>query len=233
MRTRLVLLDIDGTLLSTDGEAREAFREALRTTYGTPGPIDDHPFAGKTDPQIARELLSAAGLEEAAIVAGLDDLWRRYLEALSPRLRARPPRLCEGVTALLERIEASSPAVVAGLLTGNIRDGARLKLRAAGLDFERFPVGAFGCDSADRRRLPEVAMRRAARLLDQAVEPTSVVVVGDTPADIDCARRCGARAVAVATGVYAAAELAPHRPDALLDSLADLEEVWDVLLASA
>lgn len=229
----LVLLDIDGTLLSTDGEARQAFRQALQATYGTAGPIGEHPFAGKTDPQIARELLAAAGVEDRVIGAGLDELWRRYLEALAPRLQSRPPRLCRGVTALLDRIDRSSPAMIAGLLTGNIRGGARVKLQAAGLEFERFSVGAFGCDSADRRRLPEVAMQRASRLLGRVVEPDSVVVVGDTPADIDCARHCGARAVAVATGVYGAAELAAHEPDALLESLADPEAAWEVLLASA
>ncbi|MFQ5744021.1 MAG: HAD family hydrolase [Acidobacteriota bacterium] len=227
--TRLVLFDIDGTLLSTDGAARRAFRAALLELFGVAGPIDRHSFCGKTDPQIVGELLTAAGLPAKTIAAGLPALWQNYLERLRKELRHSTPRVYAGVHAILERIDSDKGQLVPGLLTGNIEEGARAKVDAAGLDFGRFPVGAFGSDHADRHQLPAVAVERAAQLLGYRFEGKAVIIVGDTPADISCGRKLGVRTVAVATGTFSKRQLAICRPDYLFASLEDLEAVWQAL----
>src|SRR5690606_15317416 len=133
---RLILFDIDGTLLSTNGAAKRAFHRALLEVYGTAGPIATHPFDGKTDPQIARELLREAGLLDSAIDHGLDDLWRCYLRELAVEL-AQPGHattLLPGVRQLLDALTERQEEAVIGLLTGNVEQGAALKLGSVGLD---------------------------------------------------------------------------------------------------
>src|SRR5688572_9945931 len=131
---RLILFDIDGTLLSTDGAARRAFHAALIEVYGATGPIATHSFDGKTDPQIARELLSLEGLSDASIDRGLDRLFRSYLRRLATELAmpGHSTRLYPGVTTLLDALRPD-PQICLALLTGNIAQGAALKLRSAGI----------------------------------------------------------------------------------------------------
>src|SRR5690554_7960487 len=122
---RLILFDIDGTLLSTNGAAKRAFHRALLEVYGAAGPIATHPFDGKTDPQIARELLREAGLADAAIDRGLESLWRAYLRELAEEM-AQPgyeTTLFPGVVEVLSELEAEGERVVLGLLTGNVERG--------------------------------------------------------------------------------------------------------------
>ncbi len=201
---KLVLFDIDGTLLWTDGAGRSAIRGALLAEMGLTGPIDRFRFDGKTDPQIVTELLVAAGHPEPAAARCVDQVCRRYAGLLSAELRKRSGsiRLFPGVPELLNGIDARSGALL-GLLTGNIADGARLKLEAAGLDPARFRVGAYGSDAPNRDALPRIAMDRAARLVNGRFEGEDVVIIGDTPADMTCGRNVGARAIGVATGSFA------------------------------
>lgn len=222
---RLILFDIDGTLLATGGAAARAFHRALLEVFGTAGPIHAHSFAGKTDPQIAYELLSAAGWSEAEITARLPALWAAYLRELPAELAAARLRVLPGVRALLERLERHNGDAIVGLLTGNIAPGARLKLEAAGLGFDRFAVGAFGSDHAERARLPAVAVRRAEARFGHRFAGKAIVVIGDTPHDIACGEALGVRTIAVATGSYPAAALAACAPDHVFPSLADVEAV--------
>ena len=136
MRT-LILFDIDGTLVR-GGPAKVAFETAMVDIFGTAGAVDSHDFSGKTDPQIARELLTGAGLEDADIGAGLDGLWNRYIGELEARIGDNPMRLLPGVERLIEALD-SDPDVALGLVTGNIVRGARLKLGSVGLA-ERFTL---------------------------------------------------------------------------------------------
>lgn len=218
---KLVLFDIDGTLLSTDGVAGGAFEAALIEVFGTAGPIDAISFAGKTDPQIAHELMAGAGLPRAEVESRLPEVWAAYLERLGPALAATPTRVYPGVESCLGRIEAQPDELVMGLLTGNIEGGARHKLDAAGIGFDRFRVGVFGSDAEDRMELPAIAARRAEELLSARYRGAEVVIVGDTPADIACGAAFGARTVALATGTYSFDELQACDPDHLFDSLAD------------
>ena len=231
---KLVLFDIDGTLLWGDGAARRAFSASLVEVFGTAGDPGLR-YDGKTDRQIARELMRGAGFDDAEIDRRLDAVVRGYLERLRAEVRAGEAAgtpnfvALPGVAELLDALEPN-PDVVLGLLTGNVAGGAAVKLAAAGIDRARFRVNAFGCDAEHRPDLPAVAQGRARALLGADVGGADVVVVGDTPADVQCARPIGARAVAVATGRYSEAELAEHAPSATLASFRDTAASVDAIL---
>ncbi len=226
---RLLLFDIDGTLLATGGPAKEAFRTAMVETYGTVGDIEVVSFAGKTDPQIARELLRGAGLRDDAIDEGMPALWRRYLAHLELALVERPMTALPGVVDLIEALERRSGEVALALLTGNIRPGAQLKLRSAGLD-GHFATGSFGSDSEDREDLAAIARARARETWGVSFAPSDVYVIGDTPRDVACGQKEGVRTLAVATGRFAAAELAAVGADWVLEDLSATDEVVDLLV---
>lgn len=225
---RLLLFDVDGTLVRVNGAGREALREAMRRVYGRTGPIDGYDFHGRTDPAIVRGLLRATGLDDASIDRELPRLWPLYREALERELAARREalRACPGVPELLVALE-DRPDLVCGLLTGNVADGAWRKLAACGLD-GHFAFGAFGSDSELREELPAVALERARHASGRRWITHEALVIGDTPEDIRCARAVGARCLAVATGRYSADELAERGPDAVLPDLTDLEAVLAV-----
>jgi phosphoglycolate phosphatase-like HAD superfamily hydrolase len=225
---RIALFDIDGTLLASGGAGRRAMERALLEVYGTAGPAD-YAYDGKTDRQIVRELLRAEGRADRDIDAGLPRVFTRYLQELIVESRTAPIRPLAGVLAVLDALDQRDDVVV-GLLTGNIVEGAALKLGAAGIGIERFRVAAYGSDHEHRPELPRIARERAAATLGRAVPPETLVVIGDTPLDIACARAQGARAVAVATGRYAAAALAAHGADAVFDDLANVARVVDAVL---
>ncbi len=216
---RLLLFDIDGTLVR-GGPAKKAFELAMESVFGTAGPIDSHDFSGKTDPQIARELLRSAGFGDERIDVGFEPLWQEYLGELESMLEEMPMTLLPGVRALLEHLSGMDD-VAMGLLTGNIVGGARLKLDSVGL-MGFFPIGGFGSDSEVREDLPAVAIRRAFRAWGTEFPAPSVVVVGDTPRDVACGKYGGTRTVAVATGRYDAGRLAATGPDRVLEDLGDL-----------
>lgn len=216
---RLVLFDIDGTLVSTGGRAGGALLRALAETYGVRPHAAGYAFAGKTDPQIIRELLSASGVAPSAIEEYRQQALARYLVYLEEALTPGSVRVLPGVRNLLAALVAQ-PQTTVGLLTGNVAGGAALKLRAAGLE-GFFRCGAFGCDAEDRNLLVPIARQRALEATGIHFSAAQTVVVGDTEADIACARAGGARAVAVATGGTPRAVLAALKPDTLLASLAD------------
>lgn len=228
----LLLFDIDGTLVHADGAGREALRLAMIEVYGESGPIDSFDFNGRTDPAIVRELLRAVGREDPWIDEGMSRLWARYVGALEieldRRYRRRTLRIYPGVGSLLRRV-SGDPRLVAGLVTGNVEAGAWAKLRASGLA-TAFAFGAFGSDSECRADLPPLAMRRAHECTGAAFRPDRVLVIGDTPEDIRCARASGACAVAVATGGYSEAELAAHGADTVVPALTALDPLLDAML---
>ena len=226
---RLFLFDIDGTLVTARGAGREAFNRALRDVFGTVGPVEaGYDFRGKTDPRILHDLMSAAGFEAAEIDARAARFFAAYARSLADvigdghRIEVMP-----GIPELIRALADRDDALV-GLLTGNVEAGARVKLASTGL-WPYFRLGAFGSDHRDRRALPAIACARARALLAREFPFDRVTIIGDTPLDVDCARACGARAVAVATGFYAYGDLEGCAPDVLFKDLGDVARVLAVL----
>lgn len=220
---RLILFDIDGTLLSLRGAGKGSFRRGLEDVYGTAGPIDGWDFGGKTDRLLCHELLGAAGMPAHAIEAGIDQAIARYLGYLEAALAESPIHVHAGIVELLD-ILADDPRVTLGILTGNVAEGARLKLSAVGLD-GYFRLGSYGSDSANRRDLPAVAISRAHSLTGKLYAGKEVVIIGDTPHDIDCGKVLDNRTIAVATGTFSADALHLHAPDFVFESLEVTEQV--------
>lgn len=227
---RLVLFDIDGTLLLTDGAGRRAIHRALVEIFGATGPTD-HWFDGKTDPQIVRELMRVVGHGDDHIDARMTALFDLYVARLREELRDpnHTARALRGVPALLDALAARADMIL-GLLTGNLELGARAKLEAVGIDPLVFRVGAYGSDHELRPELPAIAQRRAQELLGVNVPGESVVVIGDTPADVECGRGIGARAIGVATGRYTVDVLAAHGAAAVFEDLADTDAVMRAII---
>ncbi len=229
---RLILFDIDGTLLSTNGAARRAFERALLEVYGTAGPIDSHRFDGKTDPQIARELLNAAGFADAHIDRHLARLFEHYLDGMRAEI-AQPgysTLVYPGVRDVLEALIARDDVVV-GLLTGNIVAGADVKLRSARLH-SYFTFGAFGSDAEERAALPAIAVQRAQEHTGAEFRGKDVVIIGDTPSDVSCGQALGVFAMGVCTGRHSRDQLLAEGADIVLEDLADTARVLDILTAA-
>jgi phosphoglycolate phosphatase-like HAD superfamily hydrolase len=197
-------------------------------TFGTAGAIEFHDFSGKTDPQIARELLTEAGLDAAAVDAGLPGLWDRYIRELEARIGDNPMKLLPGVASLIEALEAE-PDVALGLVTGNIVRGAQVKLGSVGLA-ERFEVGGYGSDHEIREHLPAIALERAFEAWGVRFPSESAVIVGDTHRDVECGKHQGTRTVAVATGRVPRERLETAGADAVFDDFSDVVSVMEALL---
>jgi phosphoglycolate phosphatase len=227
---RLVLFDIDGTLLNSEGMGRAAMRQALGSIFGSPG-NPAYRYDGKTDKQIVRDVMRLEGHSDEHIDARMDKLIEIYLEGLrggakSGKFNVHPHK---GVVELLDALEPRDD-VVLGLLTGNVEPGARIKLTAAGIDPDRFRVNAFGSDHEHRPELPAIAQRRASEKLGLEIAGGRVVVIGDTPADIECGRSLGAKAIGVASGHYTVAQLEAHNAYAVFPSLEDTCQVLESIV---
>jgi phosphoglycolate phosphatase-like HAD superfamily hydrolase len=206
----LLLFDIDGTLVSTGGAGSKAMAVAFEHMYGSSDGLMNLRMAGKTDPTIFKEAVRVLGLP--AQPGDLERFHSLYLEHLARFIGNMPGgQVMPGVMELLEAC-ASTETVHVGLLTGNWREGARLKLTGFGL-WKWFEVGAFADDSEVRDELLPYAVKRLAQRHGETVSRARTVVIGDTPSDIQCAQPYGARTLAVATGPYDVEDLARHNPD--------------------
>jgi phosphoglycolate phosphatase-like HAD superfamily hydrolase len=228
----LVLFDIDGTLLLTDGAGRRAIEIAGRRIVTPDFSLDGVEIAGRLDSLIWADAAAKHGVEDPRAMEAEFRLC--YAQCLAELFVREPDaRALPGVVELLERLR-SATGITAGLLTGNYPETGRIKLKACGLDPEWFPVAAWGCDGPSRRDLPRVAMGRYIEHVQRQIEPEEVVVIGDTPHDIDCAKVNGCRSIAVATGPsYEREELMRHEPDLLVDDLTDTEAVLEWMLRDA
>lgn len=226
---RLVLFDIDGTLLSSGPMARRVFSEALKSVFGTEGRTQSYPFEGKLDPIIVTELMREAGLHDSVIERHKGTALSLYLDRLGEALAAERPTLKPGIRPLVESV-ASSPGAIVALLTGNLERGARIKLTAAGL-WHHFRFGVWGDDAACRVDLGPVALERAHQVTGLRVEPADCVIVGDALADVECGRALGARVVAVATGRTPEDALRSAGADRVFSDFSNLEEAQRAILA--
>lgn len=223
MPRHLFLFDIDCTLLYTYGAGREAVRLALHEVFGTVGALDGFVFSGKTDAFTLRQILANEAFSDNELTARGD----AYREALTRHIGAVIPRFevkaLPGALDLVQRLRAEGALL--GIVTGNIAGSAHIKLRVAGFDPAWFPIGAYGHESADRDDLPPLALARAIEYYQQPILPQDVIVIGDTPMDVACARALGAVAVAVDTGFEGREALIASQPDFLLDDLTQFDRV--------
>ncbi|MCH9649753.1 MAG: HAD hydrolase-like protein [Deltaproteobacteria bacterium] len=202
---RLILFDIDGTLLTCGSQVAHIFMKALETTYGTCGSLEGYSFAGRTDPGIVLDLMTPTGIPRKEILEHLPSMKRRYLESLGAHLEKKEMRLLPGAVELLEQLSQDKETTLA-LLTGNWLQGARIKL--SHFDLNRFfPFGAFGNDGFDRRDLPPAALQRAHSSTGRKFSPRETLIIGDSVRDVGCGRANGVAVLAVATGTTSEAEL--------------------------
>ncbi|MBM4186989.1 MAG: HAD family hydrolase [Gemmatimonadetes bacterium] len=227
VRERLVLFDIDGTLLLSGGAGKRAVLRALHDETGIDAEhLERVRFDGKTDPAIVSELFHAAGRGSECTPTRMARVIERYLWHLEADLavNAHRAKVMPGVASLLDRLWADRRLVV-GLLTGNVSHGAAVKLRAVGIAPERFAVGAYGSDHPERSALPPIAVERARQYFGRAVGGREVVILGDTPADMTCGNGIGARAIGVTTGNFAEADLAAAGAQAVFADFTAVDEV--------
>ena len=221
MRKKLLLFDIDGTLLLTGRAGEHALREALKERFGVDDDLAAISFAGSTDGAIVRQMFEANAIPHTP--ENVADLLDGYVHHLALELPRREGKVLPGIVELLEALKQREDCVL-GLLTGNIEKGAELKLSHYGV-WDYFEFGAFADDHIDRNQLGPVAHSRAVEKHGISFEARDIYVLGDTPRDIDCARAAGFVAVAIATGNCGKDELAAHRPDFLFEDLADTRGV--------
>lgn len=226
---KLLLFDIDGTLLTTNGAGRPAVEAALSEVAGFDVTTEGITFSGKTDPQILREVLTRNGADASLLNGRFSEAVEAFRVTMHRLFDPAGTDALDGATALIERLHGDDRFQLA-LLTGNLQEMAYLKVGAIGFDDAHFPFGAFGSDSEERNTLPGIARQRALTHTNRAFPDADVFIIGDTPRDIECGRLGGCRTVAVPTGRYDRAALAAHEPDILLDSLADADAFLDALL---
>lgn len=226
---RLILFDIDETMIYSDGVGRRALEAALKQVFDDSIDTSAHSMSGKTDPQICIEVLSKAGYSLPEIMERLPLTFKIYVKLLEGEIeRAGHYGIHRGVVDLLEEL-AQRPGCHLGLLTGNIEEGARLKLKPFALN-SYFPFGAFGSDSADRMELPSFAHRRAEEVFEKDFAREDMVIIGDAVNDVLCARGYGVKCIISATGKTPKETLVEHNPDYLFDSLADTPAVLEAIL---
>jgi phosphoglycolate phosphatase len=207
---KLVLFDIDGTLVRTGGAGVKAFEQTFHEIFSLPEATRTLCFAGRTDVSLVRECFNLHRVETS------ESNFRRFFDAYPPRLErllgTLPGAVLPGIQSFLDSIYAMPNRPVIGLLTGNVRRGAELKLRHFGL-WERFETGAFADDNEDRNCIAATAKTRGEKLIGRDLNGEEIVVIGDTPHDVTCGRSIGAKVLAVATGVHTRDQLARENPD--------------------
>ncbi len=213
---RLVLFDIDGTLIRTGGAGVRAFERTFAGEFKIPRATQSLNFAGRTDTSLVRECFRAHGI--AATRRNFERFFDTYVFWLQHLLHEVNGHQCPGVGELISGLQNSAHPPVLGLLTGNIRLGAEIKLRHYGL-WDSFRSGAFGDDHEDRNQLAAIARDRGSLLLGRRLQGEEILVIGDTPRDIECARAVNAQVLAVGTGGYTCQQLCEHRPTWLVETL--------------
>ena len=220
---RVVLFDIDGTLLISRGIGRAAKRRAMLECFGTAGELDGHVFGGKTDWRILLDLLAPHGYSSADIgreMPAYEAVMARHMRQLSAEYGAQPLAHAMELAQALRRRDDT----LIGIVTGNTSMTARIKLEMAGFEPQWFPIGAYGHESPERADLTRLAKERASEYLGWALTGSDIIVIGDTPADIEAARAIDAIAVAVCTGYAERHSLTASQPDYLLDDLGAFQQ---------
>jgi phosphoglycolate phosphatase len=234
--SRLVLFDIDGTILGTSRTIwADPMREVMEKVFadvGDPRTIDTSQYrqGGKTDPQIFYDILMMNGVSEEKVTSLMPKLRADYLQALRNKITEQPDYIIlkPGVEAVIQRLY-EHPEVLMGLLTGNFEEGARLKLQPHHLN-QYFPFGAFGDGTRQRSDLPQRGVDAAEKYAGHRFSNKEIVIIGDTPNDIHCGRHLNVRVLAVATSNYSLEVLKAEKPDYVFADLTDTDKVMDAVL---
>ena len=213
---RLVLFDIDGTLVHTNRAGIRAFAKTFATGFNAPNGVEKIDFPGRTDVNLVREFFSLHDIP--ATPENFQRFFERYVFWLDHIIAQDNGGPCEGVLEFLDGLQTLPQPPLIGLVTGNIRLGAEIKLRRYKL-WDVFEIGAFADDSEDRNQIAAVARERGNRVLGRDLRDGEIVVVGDTPHDIHCGHAIGAKVLAVATGGAMLGELKLHQPDWAVEDL--------------
>jgi phosphoglycolate phosphatase-like HAD superfamily hydrolase len=214
---KLILFDIDGTLIDTGGAGTTSLNKAFYKLFGVKGAFKDISMAGKTDIQIIKEGLKSHGFTYGD--GNIGAMINAYLEFLKDEIDNPRRKLKPGIMGILNLLREMGMTL--GLLTGNLEEGAKIKLSPFGL-YEYFLEGAFGSDHEDRDMLLPIVIQKFLRI-GLEFSPEECIVVGDTPRDVKCAKVHGACCIAVATGSYTKEHLLNTEADIVLDSLAEIE----------
>ena len=224
---RLILFDVDGTLLMAGGAGNRALGRALQHTYGLENGLNGIRLDGKTDPQIVREALGRYGKEASLTRQSLNSLFVSYIPFLKDEVATSPDfRILPGVPELMATLSTQS-SVALGLATGNIEEGARIKLDRADLT-SFFTFGGYGSDAENRTELIRTAIERGLQEISPA-SAVDILLIGDTPRDVVHARTAGVRTLAVATGRYSVESLLAYKPDFVMPNLNCTEQIMEIL----
>ena len=214
---RLVLFDIDGTLVHTGGAGVKAFAQTFATEFNARNGVEQMKFAGRTDTGLVREFFGHHGIPPTP--DNFSRFFAAFVHWLDHILAQSQSAECPGVRDWLRDLRTLPQSPLIGLLTGNIQLGAEIKLRHFNL-WQEFEIGGFADDHEDRDQIAHAARRRGSRRLGRELRGEEILVIGDTPLDIRCARAIGARVLAVATGGATIKELQQHKPDWAVANLA-------------
>ncbi len=228
MTNKLLLFDIDGTLLLSRGIPRTAFLKVLKNHFPHISDKTSVKFSGMTDPQIIKQLLQANGDHTHVSNQLLQQLFREFAVELSANLNSKnPPDVLPGVIKLLDILQ-TIPNCYLGLVTGNIMAGARIKLMAAGL-YNYFPLGAFGSDHENRNLLPPIAVKRAQQYYDILFDINDIWIIGDSIHDVRCAKANNLRSIALTTGFTPESSLSNEKPEFLLQNLKNVQQILSII----
>lgn len=222
---KLLLFDIDGTLISAGGAGTRSLNKAFEEVMGIKEAFKNFEMAGKTDIQIIKEGLKLLGIEPSQYL--VEELIQSYIKFLQIEINNNSKHLKPGVRDFIE-LNLSNFGYPMGLLTGNIEKGARIKLEPFGLN-PLFPFGAFGSDHEDRNQLFPLAINRFTEKFQKKIDFSQVIVIGDTPRDVACAKPYGAKVIAVATGPYSVDELKETEADIVVENLGQKEKLLSLL----
>ncbi|MBE0608971.1 MAG: HAD family hydrolase [Dehalococcoidia bacterium] len=225
--TRLILFDIDLTLIQTAGAGRTAMEAAFERLYGIAGATTGMRFDGRTDRAIFTEMIERHGVTDGSLEAAVSAFAEAYLAEFPRSLAEKGGRVLPGVPELLDALDHEVPGF--GLATGNLRRGAAAKLGHFGL-WERFAGGGFGDSHSVRAELVKAGIAELAEALRVGADPANTIVLGDTPLDVEAAHRAGAKALGVGTGRFTAVELLAGGAEFAVDDLSDTARVLEILL---
>jgi phosphoglycolate phosphatase len=223
----LILFDIDGTLLKTQGAGRIATKASMLEVFGTASTLDTHHFGGKTDFYTLLELLTPHGISYDTVRSNMDAFVEAMGRNMAESIQQYPAHPLPGALEAIDYLGGRED-VMLGLVTGNAPTSACLKLESAGFDPDWFAVGAYGSEAVNRDDLPALALKRAIQYAGHHISPQQAIIIGDTALDVQAARANNMGVIGVRCGFEQGSALLDANPDALIDDLSSLFDVLNV-----